>query len=163
MSTDAARRLSLLYQLYLTGQASREFMREAMAGTGMTGEEYAIFSYLFANGARPLSRAARDLHLPITTLAGLIAPLVEAGDVERLPDPGDRRARLVALTEAGYQRLGRTIPIFSRAYRELLVELDANQVDPETVYAALADLREGIVTTTARLRAEGRQARVVGH
>src|SRR5688572_12450168 len=78
---DSPKRLSLLFQLYLTSQASRRFMRLALAGTGMTGEEYALYSYLYGNGPRTLTQAARDFGLPITTLATLLGPLIASGEI----------------------------------------------------------------------------------
>jgi DNA-binding MarR family transcriptional regulator len=154
MAEDAPRRLTLLYQLYLTNQAARRFMRAALADAGMSGEEYAVCSYLYANGPRPLSRAARDFGIPITTLAGLLAPLIESADIERLPHPRDRRARLLALTDAGRERLERVIPEFTVAYRGLLSQLEEAGVDPEALFAAIGDLRAAIVRAADLLEAE---------
>jgi DNA-binding MarR family transcriptional regulator len=154
MSEDSPRRLTLLYQLYLTSQASRGFMRLALADVGMGGEEYALFSYLYANGSRSLSQAARDLGVPITTLAGLIAQHIEAGEIERLPHPTDRRARLLSLTAMGRERLELVIPEFTVAYRGLVAQLEEAGVDTEALYEALADLRAGITRTSDLLEAE---------
>jgi DNA-binding MarR family transcriptional regulator len=138
------RRLSLLYQLWLTNMAARTFMRAAMAGSGMTGEEYGLFSYLFANGARTLSQTARDLRMPVTTLATLLAPAIEGGEIERSPHPRDRRAKLLRLTDAGRARMDRAIPTFSAGYRLLLEQLADDGVDTEDLYVALDQLRTGI-------------------
>jgi DNA-binding MarR family transcriptional regulator len=154
VTEEEPRRLSLLYQLYLTSQASRRFMRVALADAGMTGEEYAVCSYLYANGPRPLSQAAREFGLPITTLADLLSSLVASGDIERLPHPTDRRARLLALTDAGRERLERVIPEFTVAYRGLLAQLEEAGVEAEALYAAIGDLRAAIVRTSDLLEAE---------
>jgi DNA-binding MarR family transcriptional regulator len=154
VTEEEPRRLSLLYQLYLTSQASRRFMRVALADAGMTGEEYAVCSYLYANGPRPLSQAAREFGLPITTLADLLSSLVASGDIERLPHPTDRRARLLALTDAGRERLERVIPEFTVAYRGLLAQLEGAGVEAEALYAAIGDLRAAIVRTSDLLEAE---------
>ena len=154
MAEQAPRRLTLLFQLYLASQASRRFMRLALTDAGMSGEEYAICSYLFANGPRPLSQTAREFGVPITTLAGLLSPLLESGDLERLPHPTDRRARLLALTTAGRERLERVIPEFTMAYRGLLAQLEEADIDAESIYDALAALRAGVVRTSDLLEAE---------
>jgi DNA-binding MarR family transcriptional regulator len=155
MATDAPRRLTLLYQLYLTNQAARHFMRLALSGSEMSGEEYGLYSYLYANGPRTLSQAARDYGLPITTLATMLGPLVDAGEVERTPHPTDGRARLLALTPAGRERLEQAIPAFSAAYRGLLTQLDAAGADGEELFAALDGLRSVILRTNALLESEG--------
>ena len=154
MPETAPRRLSLLYQLYLTNQAARGLMRLSMAASDMTGEEYALFSYLYANGARTLTQAAGDLGLPITTLATLLAPSIGAGQVEKLAHPRDRRARLLGLTDAGRARLETAIPAFSAGYRAVLEELEQQGVDVEALYDALATLRAGIWGAVERLNDE---------
>ena len=55
----------------------------------------------------PPNQQALGAHLGIdrTVLTYLIDELAEAGDVERVPDPADRRARKVVATKAGRQRL----------------------------------------------------------
>jgi len=154
MTDEAPRRLSLLFQLYLTSQASRRFMRLALANSDMSGEEYALYSYLYGNGARTLTQAARDFGLPITTLATLLGPLIEAGDITRRPHPTDRRARLLELTDAGRQRLEASIGDFTVAYRALLGQLEEQAINDEAVFAALDALRASIIRTGDLLEAE---------
>ena len=147
-TTSAPRRLTLLYQLYLTNQATRRFMRLALATAPLSGEEFAVLSYLFANGPRTLSQAARDLGTPVTSLATTFAPLVESGRIDRRPHPRDRRARLLSLTAVGQADLQATIPPFSEAYRRLLEELAEAGADVERLFEALAALRTGIEHTS---------------
>ncbi len=151
MPNAAARRLTLLYQLYLTNQAARNLVRVSMAASDMSGEEYALYSYLYANGSRTLTQASGDLGMPITTLATLLAPSVQAGHVEKRAHPTDRRARLLRLTDAGRARLEAAMPAFTAGYRVLLEELEAQGVDVEDLYAALAALRSGIWDAVERL------------
>ena len=159
MPEATQRRMSLLYQLYLAGQASRGLMKLVMAGTGVSGEEYALYSYLFANGSRTLTQGARDLGVPLTTLATLIAAPIERGDIVRYPHPRDGRARLLSLTDAGRARLQAVIPAFSVGYRAVLAELDEMGADVEPIYAALAQLREAIDEAVRRVAlAEGEAA-----
>jgi DNA-binding MarR family transcriptional regulator len=153
MDDAAPRRMTLLYQLYLTTQVSRRFMRLALSGTGMSGEEYALLSYLYGNGPRTLTQAARDFGLAVTTMATMVAPLIESGDLERTAHPTDRRARLLGLTDAGRRRLETAIPAFTAAYRSILATLEANGTDQEVVFEALSDLRTGILETIGRLEA----------
>ncbi|HKO32738.1 MAG TPA: MarR family winged helix-turn-helix transcriptional regulator [Candidatus Limnocylindria bacterium] len=154
MAEPAAKRLSILYQLYLTNQAARRFMRLALARTEMTGEEYALYSYLFGNGPRTLTQASRDLGLPITTLATLLGPLIESGEFERRPHPTDRRARLLDLTDSGRQRLEAAIPDFTVAYRALLGQMEEAGVEDESIFTALDELRTAIGRTSDLLEAE---------
>src|SRR5262245_52187493 len=125
IGADAApRRLTLLYQLYVTNQAARRFMRAALADAPLTGEEFAVFSYLHANGPRTLSQAARDLGSPVTSLATLVGPFIERGRIQRRPHPRDRRARLLQLTDSGREILSATTAPFTAAYQALVADLN---------------------------------------
>lgn len=155
MADDTPKRFTLLYQLYLTSQASRRFMRIALAGTGMSGEEYALLSYLYGNGPRTLSQAARDFGLAITTVATMLSPLFDSGELDRIPHPTDRRARLIRLTDTGRRRMEHAIPEFTAAYRTLLETLEANATDPEAIFTALAELRTSILEAADRIENEG--------
>lgn len=155
MTEDQPRRLTLLYQLYLAGTESRRFMRLALGETGMSGEEYAYYSYFYANGPRTLSQAAADLGFPITTLASLIAPAVERGDLVRGSHPTDGRARLLELSPAGRERIEAAIPSFRDAYRVLLQRLDEADADVEAIFDAIALLRSGLADASEMLEGEG--------
>ena len=131
-------------------------MRLALANSDMTGEEYALYSYLYGNGARTLTQASRDFGLPLTTLATLLGPLIEAGEIARVPHPTDGRARLLELTDAGRRKLEAAIPDFTVAYQALLGQLKEGDVDDEAVFAALDTLRSSIIRTGDLLEAEQR-------
>jgi DNA-binding MarR family transcriptional regulator len=150
----APRRLTLLYQLYVTNQAARRFMRAALAEAPLTGEEFAVFSYLYANGPRTLSQAARDLGSPVTSLATLLAPFIDRGRIERRPHPRDRRARLLQLTDAGREDLTATIRPFTAAYQALVADLIQSGADIESLYAAIGSMRAAIERTTELLEAD---------
>lgn len=153
MTDDAPKRFTLLYQLYLTNQGSRRFMRGALAGTGMTGEEYALYSYLYGNGPRTLSQAARDFGLAVTTVATMLAPHFKSGELERRPHPTDRRARLIALTDKGRQRMDTAIPAYTAAYRDLVKILEADGGEIETIFEALERLRVAVDEAADRMEA----------
>ena len=152
--SDEPRRLSLLYQLYLTSQASRRLVRLALEGTDLSGEEYALCSYLYGNGPRTLTQAARDFGMPVTTVATLLAPLVEAGHIRRREHPADGRARLLELTDDGRARLERALPDFSGAYRALTGQLTEAGVDPESVFESLDQLRGAILRAAELVQGE---------
>ena len=158
MPQSRPRRLTLLYQLYLVNQASRSLMKLVMSGTDMTGEQYALYSYLYANGARTLSQGARDLGMPLTTLATLLRVPIERGEIVRVPHPRDRRARLLSLADAGRERLEAAMPAFTAGYRTVLAELGARGADVESLFAALDELRLAIDAAAGHLEDGGVEA-----
>ena len=121
----------------------------------MTGEERAIQLPVQQRRAHA-DQASRDFGLPITTLATLPGPLIEAGEIARRPHPTDRRARLLELTEAGRRKLEAAIPDFTVAHQALLGQAWDQEVDDEAVFAALDALRLSIIRTGDLLEAEQR-------
>ena len=75
----------------------------------------------------PANQQALGAHLGIdrTVLTYLIDDLVEAGLVERVPAPTDRRARKIVATRQGTELLTRLESRVAAAEQTLLAELDA--------------------------------------
>jgi DNA-binding MarR family transcriptional regulator len=92
---------------------------------GLTMWEYVALSQLGSGPAESQLSLATAMGYDKTRLIRLLDGLVEAGLVERVPDPADRRARIVRLTPAGETRL-RAVRADVRAMEEdLLAELPA--------------------------------------
>jgi MarR family transcriptional regulator for hemolysin len=78
--------------------------------------------------ARNQAELAKQLGVDRTVMVYLVDDLERAGLVERLPDPNDRRSRLIRATEAGRDRLTAAQTAISAAESELLAALsDAEQ------------------------------------
>ena len=73
---------------------------------------------------RPMGELAQLMHCDNSNITGLVDRLTERGLVERLAAEGDRRVKLVALTEAG---------------RDLAEELARRRAEPPEEIAALSD------------------------
>jgi DNA-binding MarR family transcriptional regulator len=84
---------------------------------------------LLLEAPRPMGELAHLMHCDNSNITGLVDRLTERGLVERRAAEGDRRVKLVALTEAG---------------RDLAEELARRRAEPPEEIAALsqADLRK---------------------
>lgn len=100
-----------------------------------------------------MSQAARDFGLAVTTVATMLAPHFESGELERLPHPADRGDRLMALTDKGRQRMNVAIPAYTAAYQDLVSILVARGGDPEAVFDALERLRAAVDGAADRMEA----------
>ena len=98
-----------------------------------------VFGYIHKEGSR-LTELAERAQLTKQTMGYLVDYLEERGYVERGPDPGDKRAKVVRLTEAGREAVRTARKIMGRIearwaellgedrmeqLRELLQELNA--------------------------------------
>jgi DNA-binding MarR family transcriptional regulator len=107
---------------------------------GLRSRHYRLLSFVPPTGER-LSRMTADSGLTKQALAQALEPLQDGGYVEVVPDPHDRRARLVRLTDRGRE--------VTAAVRERLAGVErewAGQVGAERYAAArgvLADLLVG--------------------
>ncbi len=78
--------------------------------------------------ARNQAELAKQLGVDRTVMVYLVDDLERAGLVERLPDPNDRRSRLIRATVTGRDRLAAAQTAISAAESELLAALsDAEQ------------------------------------
>jgi DNA-binding MarR family transcriptional regulator len=89
--------------------------------------------------ARNQAELAKQLGVDRTVMVYLIDDLAKAGLVERLPDPADRRSKLIRATPAGVARLTATKAAIEEAEAELLRPLSpADQVGLRAMLRAIA-------------------------
>ena len=114
----------------------------AMAPLGLRVSQFGILSRLRSGGPRGIQALAAELAMDRTTLGRNIRPLERDGLLAAIPDPDDRRARLLSLTPAGADLVARAMP----AWREA-------QAEYETLYGAeaAAALRAALADVVAVL------------
>lgn len=121
--------------------------RTTEAGLGLTtGEGRVLFNVRRAGPIRQSALAER-LGIEAMTLSGLIDRLEGKGYVERQPDPADRRAKLVTLTEAGTAVVARIEPIAASIRGDAARGIDPD--DWKRVLAALRISRENLLALRA--------------
>ena len=111
---QAARRVTALYDA-------------AMAPFGLRVSQYGILVRLKTGGPRGIQALAAELVMDRTTLGRNMRPLERQGLLTALPDPADRRGRLLAVTAAGAALVARAAPAWYAAQSsyEALVGADA--------------------------------------
>lgn len=121
-------------------QVTRLFQNELVArlvAAGLTEARVAhthVTAHIDADGSR-LSELAGRARMTLPAMAELVDDLERLGIVERLPDPGDRRAKLIRLTDAGWAAMD----IANRTIAEIEAEY-ARQVGPNRFEAAARTL-----------------------
>jgi len=98
--------------------------------------------------------AARQRLAP-NTVSGLVGKLLDAGFVDRQPDPGDRRTARIALTAAGHRQLADWQRAHERRLAAALAAIDP--ADSAAVLGAIDGL-ERLATALAALAAESNGA-----
>lgn len=99
----------------------------ALRPVGLTNGQFSLLNALNGGRPAPMSLVAATLGADRTTLTAALKPLVREGLAEISVDPEDHRARRVALTAAGQDRLAAALPLWAAVHAALETEL----ADPE--------------------------------
>jgi DNA-binding MarR family transcriptional regulator len=125
----------LVRQLTLLVRRSRKVARTlaAQVHPEVDAGAYAVLLLIADAGGLRLVDVAEELGLDKSTMSRQIAQLVRLGLLTRRPDPEDRRAFRLELTDSGAQRLAAVTRERRAAWRERLAQW------PDRDVAALAD------------------------
>jgi len=94
-----------------------------LVASGLTDATWTPLIHLSESGdAITQKELARRVGIDGSTLVRLVDLLSEAGLVERKPDPADRRAKRVVLTEAGHAEVSRIRARIAEAEEQFLAE-----------------------------------------
>src|SRR6476620_5146187 len=128
----------LVKSLYRLGTVQREIARHALAELGSQG--FVALGTVHLEGPVRVSDVARRLNVDLSVASRQVAALSLAGYVRREPDPDDRRAQLVSLTEAGEHVLAESHRRMVSAFDAVLGDWSADDVT--SLSSALQRLRE---------------------
>jgi DNA-binding MarR family transcriptional regulator len=79
-----------------------------------------VTAYIKAEGSR-LTELATQARMTLPAMSELVDDLQRIGIVERRPDPRDRRAKLICLTDAGWEAM--------RTARRVIAEIEAGYAE----------------------------------
>lgn len=106
-----------------TALISRRFARrvtqvydEALTVHGLTIGQFGILASLRRKEPIGIATLAERLSSDASTLSRLLKPLAAAGLISVDPDPNDRRAKALRLTDAGRARVQAAVPAWSAAH-----------------------------------------------
>jgi DNA-binding MarR family transcriptional regulator len=138
-----ARPRPLLVDIWAASQLVASLLDRKLMEAGLDPYGWGTLSVIGAFGPMTPSDVAWRTGRPLTTTSDLIRRLVERGEVERLPNPDDRRSQLLRLTEQGEEIWRAGWP----AVDTTIADVDANLERPldevhEAVQSLLAALRK---------------------
>ena len=111
---------SVLYDVYVAGQAVNEMLLDGLGDAPLTPTEYAIYSAVFERDPATPSELSHALGMPAQTMSDWIAVMRERGHADTRRNPRDGRSQLVSLTDAGRCAHRRTNRSFEVVYRRFL-------------------------------------------
>jgi DNA-binding MarR family transcriptional regulator len=154
------RHTSLLFDVFVLGQRTGALVDAAMQDAGLRPDEYAAYSVVFEMGSITLTEMARELGMPLTTVADHVRTMVARGHLRKKPHRSDGRASMLSLTPSGLRAHRKASRSFERAHRALAEALQLEESEARTTIQAVAAAAErGLVALQNRRRAGGRQRR----
>ena len=127
MADDPARTDADL--MLLLGQTSHALANELTAGLeglGISARANCVLSKAMV-GEFTQGHLAQICYLDRTTMVATLDELEAAGLAERRPAPGDRRARIVAVTDEGARVVAEARAVVDRVYDDVLGTLPARE------------------------------------
>jgi MarR family transcriptional regulator, lower aerobic nicotinate degradation pathway regulator len=115
------------YLLYRLGLRSGSMFNAVLAEHGFRLRHYALMRYLVTVEGAGQRELSEKLGYDPSAIVSLVDDLQELGFAERRPLPGDRRHRIVVLTEKGHSALRETDTASRRVTEDLMAPLDADE------------------------------------
>lgn len=128
---------NVLLQTFRTGQAVRELMEHAVAGTGVSADEWAVLSAVGLFRPVAPTQLATVMRVPPTSISRYVARLADSDLVVRVPNEADRRSYLLELTDEGQ----RTVDAIAPRFRALVTGLEEH-ADVRAIESALIELEQ---------------------
>jgi DNA-binding MarR family transcriptional regulator len=127
----------LLNQAALPAQ---RIVADELTGIGAHRAHYSVLAALDEFGPASQAALGRRCGIDRSDMVALVNDLAAAGQVERTPDPTDRRRNVIALTSGGHKQLVALERRIQRAQDTLLAPLSpAEQAELTRMLAALVE------------------------
>lgn len=101
---------------------------DALAALDLKAQHFGVLTVLAADGPLQQTQIGERLRIDRTTMVALVDHLERLGAVVRAPDPNDRRAYAVTLTEVGSARLARAERVVADVQADWLAPLDGDEL-----------------------------------
>jgi DNA-binding MarR family transcriptional regulator len=130
--------VNVLLSVWAVARSASDLLNPALAASGLSADDFAIYSLLAKRGPLTPTELARLMAAPPTTVSSHLARFTRRGDVRKVPNPQDRRSHLIILTPRGRSSHRRAAALYQPILREVIASLGD---DEPSVRSALARLR----------------------
>ena len=137
---------SVLFDVFVLGQAVRRLLSAAMADSPLRPEEYAVYSAIFELERLTPTAMAIRLGMPLTTVMDHLRVLEGRGHSRRVANPRDARSYLVVLTSAGLRAHAVANRRFEIAYQAFVRGLPGGPGRAKDALLAIREAAEGAIT-----------------
>lgn len=136
---------NVLFDVWLVSRATTALLDQALASSGLTADEFAIYSVLTTTDAMTPSELARWMSAPLTSISSYVKRFEGRGHVVRTAHPADGRSYRLELTAAGRASHRAAGKLFLPVLERVEGALDR---PPATVRPALQSLHRAVSAST---------------
>jgi DNA-binding MarR family transcriptional regulator len=140
--------ISLGFLLSDSARLMRRHFDQRARGLGLTRAQWQVLAYLARHEGINQVGLADLLDLEPITLCRLVDRMEEGGWVTRRPDPGDRRARLLFMTEKAKPVIVQMRGLAEEIYAE--AQAGMSEADKSQLICLLAHVRANLAEPSAR-------------
>jgi DNA-binding MarR family transcriptional regulator len=126
------------YLLARLGESSRRRFHKALEPEGLHPRHFGVMTMVAAQPGMSQQQLHEKTAIDPSSMVAVIDELEAAGLAERRPDPADRRARTIFLTDRGEQTLRRVGELAGALQREFFAALTPEEL--RTLHALLRKL-----------------------
>ena len=130
---------TLLFDVWVVANSTRAVLDEALRPSGLSAEEFALYSAVRRDGGITPTELASLMALPPTTVSSIVARLERRGHARRAPNPGDARSYRIQLTEAGMAAHEAATALFAPVLAKVESALDLEVAEARAGLAAIRD------------------------
>ena len=93
--------VDITFLVWAVARSATDLMDDALASSGLTGDEFAIYSMLAASSGVTPKELSRWMAAPPSTVSSYVKRFQGRGHVERVPHPEDGRSYRIRLSAEG--------------------------------------------------------------
>ena len=120
---------NVLLQVFRTSHAVGALLQHAVAGTGVSADEWAVLSVIGVMRSASPTDLSQQLRVPPTSISRHVSRLASAGLVGRAPNPSDGRSYLLELTEDGRSKVQTIAPRFRAIVDDLRAHAPVDDIE----------------------------------
>jgi len=139
----------VLFDIWLASRATTALLDDALAASGLTADEFAVYSVLHRGPVTP-TELSTWMSAPLTTVSSYVKRFERRGHVRRSANPDDGRSYRLVLTRDGvraWERAGTAfLPVLDGVRKELGAAEPAVAAALSALHSALGHAAESRLT-----------------
>lgn len=138
MRADSDGGSTLLFDIWVVANSTRALLDRVLRPSGLTAEEFALYSALRSRDGTTPTQLAALMGLPPTTVSSVVGRLESRGHIQRFPNPPDARSYQIRLTPAGRATHKAATKLFAPVLGEVQDALTVPLDEARTVLVVIA-------------------------